>query len=45
MFKTLKDAVKVEKDAEGNVFVTDMDAKYLIVNQDEKSHHSNDVQK
>ena len=42
---TLENAVKVEKDSEGNVFVTDLDAKYLIVNQDEKSHHSNDVQK
>ena len=45
LLETLENAVKVEKDSEGNVFVTDLDAKYLIVNQDEKSHHSNDVQK
>ena len=40
----LKDAVWVEKDVDGNMVLKNPDAKYLIVNQDEKIHHSNDVQ-
>ena len=40
-----ENAVDVDKDSMGNVVVTRPGAKFLIVNQDEKIHHSNDVQK
>ena len=45
LLDTLENAVTAEKDSEGNMIVIRPGAKYLIVNQDEKVHHSNDVQK
>ena len=41
----LENAVGAEKGSDGNMVLTNVDAKYLIINQDEKIHHSNDVQK
>ena len=41
----MKNAVTVEKDPEGNISMRNPDAKYLIIDQDEKAHHSNDVEK
>jgi hypothetical protein len=45
LLSTLENSVSVDKDSEGNVVVICPEAKFLIVNQDEKVHHSNDVQK
>ena len=41
----LENAVGAAKDAEGNMVLINPEAKYLIVNQDEKCHHSNEVEK
>ena len=41
----MENAVTVEKDLEGNISLRNPDAKYLIIDQDEKCHHSNDVEK
>ena len=44
LLKYMEDAVQVEADINGNMIIKNPDAKYLIVNQDEKINHSNDVQ-
>ena len=41
----LENAVSVDKDSNGNMVVTRPGAKYLIIDQDEKVHHSNDIEK
>ena len=41
----LENAVTVEEDDQGNMVLIRPEGKYLLVNQDEKIHHSNDVQK
>ena len=41
----LEDAVTVQEDEQGNIVVLRPDGKYLLVNQDEKIHHANDVEK
>ena len=41
----LENAVSAEKDGDGNIVLVRPDAKYLIIDQDEKIHHSNDVQR
>ena len=40
----VKDAVWTEKDSNDNMVIINEDNKYLIINQDEKIHHSNEVQ-
>ena len=41
----LENAVGVAKDDDGNMVLTNPDAKFLFVNQDEKVHHSNEIEK
>ena len=41
----LENAVTVEENLEGEIITIRPEGKYIIVNQDEKIHHSNDVQK
>ena len=41
----MENAVSVDKDSQGNIVMIRPEAKYLIIDQDEKIHHSNDVQK
>ena len=41
----LENAVTAEKDEDGNMIIIRPDAKFLIIDQDEKIHHSNDVEK
>ena len=45
LFEILQDAVHVAEDSSGNIVVMRPEAKFLIINQDEKIHQSNDVQK
>lgn len=45
ILETTENSVSVEADSEGNIVVVRPEAKYLIVNQDEKVHTSNDVQR
>ena len=45
LLKILENAVSVEEDDQGNIVVIRPGGKYILVNQDEKCHHSNDVQK
>ena len=45
MMDLLENSVTVEKDPEGNLVIIRPDANYILVNQDEKIHHSNDVQR
>jgi hypothetical protein len=41
----LEDCVTVERDPEGNLIIIRPEANFILVNQDEKIHHSNDVQR
>ena len=45
MYELLENCVSVEKDREGKLIIILPEAKYILVNQDEKIHHSNDVQR
>ena len=45
LMEFLENAVSVEEDSQGNIVVTRPEGKYLLCNQDEKIHHSNDVEK
>ena len=38
-------SVSVQETADGQMVLVRPDAEYVIVNQDEKIHHSNDVEK
>ena len=40
----LENCVTVERNSDDNIVVIRPEAKYILVNQDEKIHHSNDVQ-
>ena len=41
----LENCVSVDRDSWGNLVIVRPEAKYILVNQDEKIHHSNDVQR
>ena len=41
----MEDAVTVEKLADGTLGLKNLDAEFLIIDQDESIWHSNDVQK
>ena len=41
----LENAVTVDEDALGNIVIIRPEGFYILVNQDEKIHHSNDVEK
>ena len=45
LLEILENAVSVDEDDQGNIIVIRPEGKYILVNQDEKCHHSNDVQK
>ena len=45
MNELLENCVSVEKDPAGSLILIRPNAKYILVNQDEKIHHSNDVQR
>ena len=45
MYELLENCVSVERDSNGNLIIIRPQAKYILVNQDEKIHHSNDVQR
>ena len=45
LYELLENSVSVEETPEGEIVLIRPDAKYVIVNQDEKIHHSNDVEK
>ena len=38
-------SVSVQETSDGQIVLVRPEAEYLIVNQDEKIHHSNDVEK
>lgn len=44
MMEMLENCVTVERNSDDNIVVIRPEAKYILVNQDEKIHHSNDVQ-
>jgi hypothetical protein len=41
----LEDAVTVEQTEGGDITIIRPEGRYIIVNQDEKIHHSNDVER
>ena len=41
----LENAVTVEENSAGDIVLLRLGGKYVIANQDEKIHHSNDVEK
>ena len=45
LFELLESCVSVEETPGGEIILIRPEAKYVLVNQDEKIHHSNDVQK
>ena len=45
LFEILEDSVSVDQTESGEIVVVRPEASYIIVNQDEKIHHSNEVQK
>ena len=44
MMEMLENCVTVERDGDDNIVFLRPEAKYILVNQDEKIHHANDVQ-
>ena len=44
MMEMPENCVTVERNSDDNIVVIRPEAKYILVNQDEKIHHSNDVQ-
>ena len=45
LYEILEKCVSADKDSAGNIVLTRPGADYVLVNQDEKIHHSNDVEK
>ena len=43
--KLVEDSVSVQETVDGQIVLVRPGAQYVIVNQDEKIHHSNDVEK
>ena len=43
--KYLEDAVTVEQTENGDIVIIRPGGRFILVNQDEKVHHSNDVEK
>ena len=41
----LENCVSVDRDSSGNLVIVRPEGKYILVNQDEKIHHSNDAQR
>ena len=45
LYDFLENVVSVDENEKGEIVLIRQEAKYIIVNQDEKIHHSNDMQK
>ena len=45
LFELLENTVSVDESESGEMVVVRPEASYILVNQDEKIHHSNEVQK